>query len=197
MEIQPIIHTARLVLRPLEPGDAPRVSELAGQRPVAELTSNIPHPYAPEMAEHWISIHLGHYRRGELATWAAAPADDPALIGAVTLHFDTPHNRAEASYWLGLPYWGQGYAAEAVAGALRYAFERRGLQKVTASVFADNQRSVRVMEKLGFTLEGRQRRQIYKWDVFHDLLRYGLLREEFTALLASSAVCYQNIILES
>jgi len=193
LQPQPVIHSARLRLRPLAPEDAPRVRELAGAREVSVLTSNIPHPYEPGMAERWIAIHLGHYTRGELATWAVTLSGETALCGAVSLHFDTPHNRAELSYWLGKDFWGQGYAAETAGAAVCYAFERRGLQKVTSSVFADNTRSVRVLEKLGFTLEGRQRRQIYKWETYHDLLRYGLLREEYNTLLASELGYYRYV----
>lgn len=60
-------------------------------------------------------------------------------------------------------------------------------------MFADNTRSVRVLEKLGFTLEGRQRRQIYKWETYHDLLRYGLLREEYDTLLAGELGYYRYV----
>ncbi|MCE5258264.1 MAG: GNAT family N-acetyltransferase [Chloroflexi bacterium] len=197
MEPQPVIHTVRLRLRPLVPADAPRVRELAGEREVAALTTNIPHPYEAGMAERWIAIHLGHYVRGELATWAVTLSGEEPLMGAVSLHFDAPHNRAEASYWLGQVFWGYGYAPEAVGAAIYYAFEHRGLQKITASVLADNQRSVRVMEKLGFVLEGRQRRQICKWEAFHDLLRYGLLREEFAAQRETESSCYYYVKMET
>ena len=129
LQPQPVIHSARLRLRPLAPEDAPRVRELAGAREVSVLTSNIPHPYEPGMAERWIAIHLGHYTRGELATWAVTLSGETALCGAVSLHFDTPHNRAELSYWLGKDFWGQGYAAETAGAAVCYAFERRGLQR--------------------------------------------------------------------
>jgi ribosomal-protein-alanine N-acetyltransferase len=197
VEQQPVIHTVRLRLRPLTPADAARVQELASEREVAALTTNIPHPYADGMAERWVSNHLGQYERGELATWAVVPADEDTLIGAVSLHFDSPHNRAEISYWLGAPYWGQGYAPEAVGAAVRYAFDRRSLQKVTSSVLADNQRSVRVLEKLGFSEEGRQRRQIMKWEELHDLLRFGLLKEEYTSQLEGGAPIYSLIKIES
>jgi RimJ/RimL family protein N-acetyltransferase len=75
----------------------------------------------------------------------------------------------------------QGYAFEAIPLVLRYYFHERRYQKVNAEVYAFNDASVHLHEKLGFVLEGRLRRMIYTNGQFHDALFYGMTREEFDA----------------
>lgn len=75
----------------------------------------------------------------------------------------------------------KGYAAEAVRLMLRYYFDEKRYQKVSAEVYSFNAPSIRLHERLGFTLEGRLRRMVYTAGQFHDALIYGMLREEFDA----------------
>lgn len=75
----------------------------------------------------------------------------------------------------------RGYAADALSIVLRYYFQERRYQKVNAEVYSFNSPSMALHERLGFVLEGRLRRMIYSGGEFHDLLIYGLTREEFDA----------------
>jgi len=185
MSTLPSLMTPRLQLRALQVLDAARIEQLAGEKEVARLTSGIPHPYPRGQAERWISRHAAAWLRGEVASWGICIRGSDELIGALSLHHDEPHQRAELSYWLGTDYWHQGYASEAAAAALAWAFGPAGYQKVTASVYAANVRSSRLLERLGFVREGLQRRQINKDGIWHDLERWGMLREEYQAVLAA------------
>jgi RimJ/RimL family protein N-acetyltransferase len=80
------------------------------------------------------------------------------------------------------PYWGRGYAREAIGLVLRYYFHELRYQKVTVIVYAFNERSQRLHEGLGFVLEGRLRRTVYTGGAHHDELYFGLTREEFDDL---------------
>lgn len=79
-----------------------------------------------------------------------------ALVGAVALkHEDDSYlvrgsDEAELGYWIGVPFQGRGYATEAAAEVLRYAFEDEGIHAVWAGYYDGNERSRRVQEKLGF-----------------------------------------------
>lgn len=75
----------------------------------------------------------------------------------------------------------KGYASEAVRLVLRYYFDERRYQKCTVTVYAFNEPSQRLHERLGFTLEGRLRRMIYSGGDYHDALYYGITKEEFGA----------------
>lgn len=77
------------------------------------------------------------------------------------------------------PFWRRGYAREAITTVLRYYFYELRYQKVTAIVYAFNERSQRLHENLGFTLEGRLRRMVYTNGRHYDELYFGLTREEF------------------
>ena len=120
----PTLETARLNLRPFLLSDAPVVQRLAGAREVAETTLSIPHPYGDGVAESWISAHQAEFERGESVTWAVTPRPATPLIGAISLAVSGAHNRAELGYWIGVPFWNQGYCTEAGRSVLRYGFGR-------------------------------------------------------------------------
>jgi len=75
----------------------------------------------------------------------------------------------------------KGFASEAIWLVLRYFFWELRYQKVNAVVYAFNEPSIRLHERLGFVLEGRLRRMIYTAGQHHDALIYGMTREEFEA----------------
>ena len=171
----PTLRTARLVIRPLAPTDAPRIYELASAREVALNTMHIPHPYPPGAAEEWIASQEekraeGHYHFA---------IDDGALAGGIGLRVQRDFDRAEIGYWIGVPYWGRGYATEAVAAVIRFGFEELNLNRIYAGYFSRNSASGRVMAKNGMTYEGTLRQHVKKWGEVVDIVYYGILREEW------------------
>ena len=172
-----ILRTKRLVLRPFTLADAPRVQELAGAREVALNTLMIPHPYPDGAAEEWIGTHEAKLAEGVMNF----AIDDGALVGAIGLIVKRADDVAEIGYWIGVPYWGRGYATEAAAEVVRYGFEERGLNKIYAACFVRNPASGRVLQKLGMRREGTLRQQHKKWDEYVDVDFYGILRREFTS----------------
>ena len=70
MDQQPTITTSRLVLRPFTQDDAPEVQHLAGNRAIAAMTLNIPHPYEDGVAEAWIGTHQDKFENREAAVFA-------------------------------------------------------------------------------------------------------------------------------
>lgn len=169
----PILRTSRLVLRPFEQSDAPRVQELAGAREVALNTLQIPHPYPDAVAEAWIG---GHEEDPNNYSFAI---DDGQLAGAIGLRLTHDFDRAEAGYWVGKPFWGRGYATEALDAIIRFGFEELKLHRIYAGYFPRNAASGRVMEKNGMKFEGRLRQHVKKWDEYVDVVYYGILREEW------------------
>jgi RimJ/RimL family protein N-acetyltransferase len=156
--------------------DADRVQELAGDRAVADTMLKIPHPYEDGMADTWIANHRNWFDERQQAVFAVTRKPDDTLIGAVGLRLELDEGRAELGYWIGKPYWNQGYGTEAARAALQFGFEQLGLNRVFAHHFVRNPASGRVMQKLGMIYEGRLRQHVKKWDAYEDLEVYGILR---------------------
>jgi len=179
----PTLTTSRLVLRACTLADAPGIQRLAGDRDVASTTLRIPHPYEDGMAESWIATHQEIFDRGEemslgIVLRSAIRSDSPT-IGSIGLVFNLPHDNAEMGYWIGKPYWNQGYGTEAAGAIIRYAFEVLGLNRVYATHFKRNPASGRIMQKIGMTYEGSLRQHVRKWDKYEDMEYYGILKSEF------------------
>ncbi len=177
---QPTLKTDRLILRPLALTDAKDVQRLAGEREIADTTLNIPHPYVDGAAEAWISTRRAQFEAGDAIVYALTDAESGELIGAVGLQIEKDFDKAELGYWIGKPYWNNGYATEAAARLVRYGFEELELNRVLSRHLSRNPASGRVMQKLGMVFEGTLRQDTKKWDKYEDLCVYGLLREEWS-----------------
>lgn len=178
MALQPTLTSDRLLLRPFALADAPDVQRLAGDRDIASTTLNIPHPYEDGMAETWIGGHEERFDKGEQAAFAVVLRAG-TLIGAIGLEIDQQHERAELGYWIGKPYWGQGYCTEAAEVVLHYGFEMLGLNRIQARHLARNPASGRVMQKIGMRYEGYLRQHVIKWGSFEDIELYAVLKGEY------------------
>jgi RimJ/RimL family protein N-acetyltransferase len=110
----------------------------------------------------------------------ALPETDE-LIGVVGLVVRAQDNAAEVGYWLGVPYWNQGYTTEAVRAVIDFAFETMGLNRIAASYLVRNPASGRVMEKAGMLAEGVHCQALRKWGVYEDLGYRAILRSEWEA----------------
>ena len=174
----PTLKTKRLILDRFLPADAAAVERLVNVAEVARYTLNIPHPYPEGAAVAWIGGHAAEYDRGEGVVFAVR-LPDRQVVGCIGLRVERRHDRGELGYWMGRPFWGQGYATEAAHACLFFGFRHFALNKVVANHVADNPASGRVMEKLGMTREGEHRRHTKKDGVYHDLVDYGVLRESF------------------
>lgn len=175
MKTTPELHTRRLRLRPFARSDADDVRRLAGDRRVADNTLNIPHPYEPGIAEDWIDGHPAAAIEGRQHVFAITMRDGGALVGAMGLIIEPRFFRAELGYWIGVPYWGNGYCTEAGRAVIAFAFDRLRLHRVYATHLARNPASGRVMQKLGMQREGVAVEHAWKRGVFEDLVLYGLV----------------------
>ncbi|WP_416840735.1 GNAT family N-acetyltransferase [Haloferax sp. DFSO52] len=94
---------------------------------------------------------------------------------------DTITGAVEVGYIVAPTHWGEGYATDAVRAICGYAFDERRMNKVYAKAYETNQPSVRVLEKVGFTREGVLREEGFVDGEHVDVLRYGLLADEWRA----------------
>lgn len=145
-----VLRTDRLILREPDGEDAYDVTRLVGDWQVARWLARTPYPYETTDAH----VFLREVVPVE-AVWAVT-LPSGTLLGLIGLHADAGARSAELGYWLGVPYWGSGYATEAVRRVLDYALEADAFERITAGCFVGNEGSGRVLEKLGFVETGRR-----------------------------------------
>lgn len=148
MDEQPTLATERLLLRPFQITDAMQVQRLAGNPNVATMTSNIPHPFAEGEAENWIAAHATDWQLGSAAIFAVCLRSNAELIGAVGL-MNIYQGDAELGYWIGEPYWGQGFASEAVDAVIGFGITNMELKRIHANHLSRNPASGKVLRNAG------------------------------------------------
>lgn len=105
------------------------------------------------------------------------------MVGAVSSnHADPQSGRFEYGVTVGADHRRKGYAAEAVVLLLRYMFAERRYHKCEARVFAYNQGSLALHQRLGFVEERRLRDHVFLAGRHHDLVLLGILADEFAQL---------------
>jgi len=145
---RPVLQTRRLMLRGLRLQDAAAVAPLANDRRIAENTAQIPHPYRLADAESFI---VSAQAKGDV-NFLIALADATVIgVGGIA-RGEGP--APELGYWLGLSYWGQGFATEAARAVIDYAFADLKLESIQAGARVTNPASRRVLEKCGFQWSG-------------------------------------------
>jgi len=175
MRVDVNLDTARLRIRAYSEADIAELVPLIGAREVAATTGRIPHPYTVEDARQF----LAKIEADREVSLAITLRENGRLMGGIGLRLVEGHQNAELGYWLGVPFWGQGYATEAAREMLRYGFENLHLHRIFATHFKHNPASGRVLRKIGMRYEGCQREHVLKWDQFLDSELYGILRREW------------------
>jgi ribosomal-protein-alanine N-acetyltransferase len=150
-----ILETGRLLLRPPKAADISQFVPLLDDYDVSKNLSRVPHPYTEDDGCGFIIIVANGWGTRKDFMFGILLKEDSAYIGTCGVH---PSRDWEFGYWLGRPYWGHGYATEAVVRLIRFAFEDLGAQRLTAGWFADNPASGRVLEKLGCEPDGEEER---------------------------------------
>ena len=113
-------------------------------------------------------------------TFFAIAVDGEAVGGiGYTLHEDVERVSAEIGYWLGTSFWGRGIMTSALRALTGYAFEQHSdLRRIYAVPYAWSSASIRVLEKVGYRLEGRMRQSAIKDGRVTDQFLYAIMREE-------------------
>lgn len=145
------LRTQRLELRPPHASDAARIAELANDYEVVKMTGGMPFPYARADAEAFIA----KAQRFDLARDVAFIVEHPAdgVVGGLGFNGHGGHG-PEVGYWLGRPYWGRGFASEALAAAVAWARDEWDQRCIVAHHFVDNPASGIVLVKAGFLYTG-------------------------------------------
>ncbi|MFE4714349.1 acetyltransferase [Bacillus sp. FJAT-27264] len=145
----------------------------------ARLCDMIYFPRSEEGTKNWAEHQASKSPEGDNIMLAIETLDG-SLVGSINAHnCDTRHGTFKYGVAIFREHWRKGYASEAVMILLRYYFEELRYQKVTAHVYAFNEGSIALQERLGFLQEGRLRNMIYSKGQHFDEYVFGLTKSEF------------------
>jgi len=161
------------VVRSWKSADVPALVKHANNVNIARhLRDRFPHPYTPVDARRFIDA-IVNVR--PVTTFAIAVAGE--AVGGIGFSpgSDVERFSAEIGYWLAEPFWGRGITAEALRLVSDYAFAQCHLLRLFALPFADNQRSMRVLEKAGYRQEAILKASSVKFGQPRDQALYALV----------------------
>lgn len=178
-EYFPDLLTDRLLLRQLAQDDLEfiyhhfkdaQVSQyLLDEAPVADYDQ------AQAIIDFYLKADPKTYNR-----WVLVRKSDSQVIGTCGFHkWSKDNHRVEIGYDLSPAFWGQGYMREAMRAAIDNGFTRMGLSRVEAVVHCDNQRSLKLLERLGFKREGLMRDYYYYEGCYYDHWLLSLLKRDW------------------
>ena len=147
------LRTSRLLLRGWRDEDVAAFAEMSADPTVMQYL--LPLSDRGLSAEAWAARKRAHWDEHGFGHWVVEIPDEASFIGVVgleTVAYEAPFTPAvEVAWRLARSYWGHAYATEAGRAALDYGFGQLGLREIVAVTVPANQRSRRVMERLGMT----------------------------------------------
>lgn len=174
----------RLVrLRAVEANDWSDFQRMALDSDASRLGYWVPFPCDAQAALQWAEQQSRPKDGSDDFRWAIETLEGSTFVGSINTHgCDSRNGAFEYGISIAREHWGSGYASDAIAIMLRYYFDELRYEKANATVYAFNEPSQRLHEKLGFTLEGTIRSNVYAAGERHDELWYGMTANEFRAL---------------
>ena len=175
----PTLETERLILRGLRVSDAEDMYDYARRPSVSQYLSWNPHADINETREYLTYVGQ-RYRTGDFYDWAVVDKESGRMIGKCGFtSFDCPNDSAEIGYVLNPSFQGKGLATEAVRRVLDFGFIELGLHRIEAHFMEGNAASLRLMERLGMTMEGYARESMRIKGRYCTVGTCAILRHEY------------------
>ena len=171
--------TDRLLLRPLQAGDLVHLQRYAVREaffrflPIDKQTS--------QDVEKFLSDRLAEQDKGvaDRLTFAIEPLDEGHIIGTVRIEIqDKVYRQGDLGFAMDLEHQGKGYMTEAVRSVLSTGFEHLELHRIWATADTENERSWRLMERVGMTREGLLRQDTLNCGQWRDSYLYAILASD-------------------
>lgn len=173
-----ILETERLILRPFNKGDLSDIMDYATD-PKWSKYLPVPQPYTSQSAIEFLELQVSLDRVNN-PNWAIQYQNK--VVGGINVRFFFDKDRAELGYSISPVHWGKGLATEAARKIIDLCFEGcLNLNRISANADSRNKGSLKVMEKLGMTVEGTLRQNRKTRDEYVDEAWCGLLRSEWLA----------------
>lgn len=166
------IETQRLLLRPFRATDVDDALEYRNDSDFVKYLPHIPFPFTRADAEQFVALNMSE-------DWRTSPTfavvSGHKVIGTVNFEIDAATKTAMLGYAFGRQWWGRGLATEAATAAIAWARAEHALQRLWAATDLRNERSQRVLQKLGFVQESvRTAQQLNRDGKAAEEAAYGL-----------------------
>jgi RimJ/RimL family protein N-acetyltransferase len=144
----PTLETPRLLLRPLRDDDLDAYAEMTGD---PEVMRHIGDGHVLDEGQAWreIATHLGHWQLRGFGQWALERRADGRLLGRAGLWMPAGWPGLEVGWMLRREAWGNGYATEAGAASVEWAWDSLEATSLISLIKPRNAASIRVAERLG------------------------------------------------
>ena len=179
MVLQDVFHSTRVRLTALTQDDLPTIARWHEDSEFQRLYDARPaRPKSEAELGRWLEELQNE---SNTIAFAVRPIDGDEIIGTIELDgILWVHGVCGIGIAIGdRANWGKGYGSDAMRLALALAFDELNLHRVTATVFSYNERSIALLEKLGFQREGVYREFLQRGGRRYDMLLYGLLNREW------------------
>jgi ribosomal-protein-alanine N-acetyltransferase len=161
-------------LRGWEKDDAEPLQRHADNKNIFDfLFDRFPSPYTMDDAVDFVQ---GKLEQHPILSFVIEVDGTPAGVIGIEKKEDIYCKSAQLGYWLSEDHWGKGIMTQAVKMAIAYAFTNLDIVRLQSSVNGNNPRSMRVLEKAGFTKDGILKSNIFKNGGILDEHIYGIVK---------------------
>ncbi len=169
----------RINLRPVKEKDIDLFLEWFNDPEITQYITVVL-PVTRKEEEKWFE-ESGDFQKSKKVIFSIETLKNKKLIGNCALNFiDFRNQHAEAGIIIGnKDCWSKGYGTEVFQLLLDYGFNQLNLNRIGSAALSFNKRSIGLHKKLGFKKEGVKRKEWFINGKFHDLVIFGLLREEY------------------
>lgn len=174
----PILHTDPLTLVEMGQQHTADLFELYRHEEVTRFYNLLPMQEEAE-AQRIVEVHSKRWAEQTGIRWGIALVGSNTIFGTIGYSRYEAQHRATIGYSLHPAHWNKGYSTEALKAVVTYGFESLNINRIEAEVMPGNAASNRVLEKLGFSIEGLLRQWMHWNNQHYDMLMYALLAADW------------------
>jgi len=176
----PELESERLIFRKIYLSDAKEIFSIRSNDDVMKFM-DVPRHLSISDSEKLINVSEESYKKETGINWAIIEKDSNSFIGYIGfIRIFSEHCRAEIGYVLKPEYWGKGYMFETINKIVRFGFKEMNLHSIEANVNPLNERSQKVLERVGFKREAYFRENYLFDGKFLDSVIFSLLEKDLT-----------------
>jgi RimJ/RimL family protein N-acetyltransferase len=180
MELHRTLKTNRLVIRRFLPQDAPDLFEIRADPSVSAYDTWDPY-VSEDQAREFITAQqdVTPHSESQWCLWAVLRRDAKVIGYVETIVRSQSWGQAEIGWALNGAYRGRGYATEAARRMISFSFDDLSLHRIYAECDPRNERSIRLMERVGMRREARLREVLHVKGEWQDRCVYAILVHEW------------------